>query len=140
MPVNSFSNYPMSWKPDRNALKRPIYLSLAMLLEHDITNGYLAPGTKLPPQRELADFLDVNFTTITRAYKLCEFKGLIYAITGSGTFVSPNAARSITISNDQVSSDCIDLAFVASFEQSNHIVADVAKKVMEKKYVEQLLN
>ena len=46
MPFNSFVKYPMSWKPDRNALKRPIYLSIAVLLEHDITNGYLAPCTK----------------------------------------------------------------------------------------------
>jgi DNA-binding transcriptional regulator YhcF (GntR family) len=88
MPVNSFDNYPMSWKPDKKALKRPFYKSLASLLEQNITNGFLAPGTKLPPQRELADFLDLNFTTITRAYKICEVKGLIYAVTGSGTFVA----------------------------------------------------
>ncbi|MGZ7443231.1 PLP-dependent aminotransferase family protein [Paenibacillus sp. TH7-28] len=140
MPINSFTDYPMSWKPDRDALKRPLYRSLALLLEHDIINGFLAPGTKLPPQRELADFLDVNFTTITRAYKLCELKGLIYAVTGSGTFVSANAARSITISKDKISNEIIDLGFVASFEQSNNIVAEAAKKVTEKGYLEQLLN
>lgn len=72
MPVNSFDNYPMSWKPDKSILKRPFYSSIASLLENDIVNGFLAPGTKLPPQRELADFLDLNFTTITRAYNLCE--------------------------------------------------------------------
>ncbi|MBD0383970.1 aminotransferase-like domain-containing protein [Paenibacillus sedimenti] len=140
MPINSFVDYPMSWKPDRDALKRPLYLSLALLLEHDIASGYLAPSTKLPPQRELADFLDVNFTTITRAYKLCELKGLIYAVTGSGTFVSPNAARSITISKDKISSECVELGFVASFEQTNPIVALAAKRVMEKSYLEQLLD
>ncbi|MEC2627288.1 winged helix-turn-helix domain-containing protein, partial [Bacillus cereus] len=94
MPVNSFENYSMSWKPNKELLKRPFYSSIAALIEHDTVNGFLAPGTKLPPQRELADFLDLNFTTITRAYKLCEVKGLIYAITGSGTFVAPNATRS----------------------------------------------
>lgn len=140
MPINSFVDYPMSWRPDKNALKRPVYLSLASLLEQDITSGLLAPGTKLPPQRELADFLDVNFTTITRAYKICETKGLIYAVTGSGTFVSPNATRSVTISKDKISVDCIDLGFVASFEQSNPIVVLAAKKVMEKNYVEKLFN
>lgn len=139
MPVNSFDNYPMSWKPDKKALKRPYYYSIAELLEQDIINGFLAPGTKLPPQRELADFLDLNFTTITRAYKLCEFKGLIYAVTGSGTFVSPNAARSITISADNTT-NLIDLGFVASFEQTNGIVAEVAQKVAEKNYLEKLLN
>ncbi|MDQ1909705.1 PLP-dependent aminotransferase family protein [Paenibacillus sp. GD4] len=140
MPINSFTDYPMSWKPDKRALKRPLYRSLALLLEHDITNGLLAPGTKLPPQRELADFLDINFTTITRAYKLCELKGLIYAVTGSGTFVSPSAARSITISKDKISKECIDLGFVASFEQTNTTVAEAAKRVTEKRYLEQLFN
>ncbi|MBB3112448.1 DNA-binding transcriptional MocR family regulator [Paenibacillus phyllosphaerae] len=140
MPINSFVDYPMSWRPDKSTLTRPLYLSLAKLLEQDIASGALAPGAKLPPQRELADFLDVNFTTITRAYKICENKGLLYAVTGSGTFVSQNAARSITISKDSESQDCIDLAFVASFEQTNPIVASAAKKVMGKSYLESLLN
>ncbi|WP_050183737.1 PLP-dependent aminotransferase family protein [Domibacillus robiginosus] len=139
MPVNSFEHYPMSWKPDKRALKRPFYQSIASLLEQDIVNGFLASGTKLPPQRELADFLDLNFTTITRAYTLCERKGLIYAVMGSGTFVSPNAARSIAISANETTS-WIDLGFVASFEQTNEIVAEAIQKVTEKKYLNQLLN
>jgi DNA-binding transcriptional MocR family regulator len=139
MPVNSFENYPMAWKPEKEALKRPFYKSLASLLEQDIINGFLAPGTKLPPQRELADFLDLNFTTITRAYKICEVKGLIFAVTGSGTFVAPNATRSITISNDKITNS-IDFGLVASFEQSNGIVAEVILKVVDKSYLEQLLN
>lgn len=89
MPFNSFDNYPMSWKPERNQLNRPLYRSLTLLLEHDISYGFLAPGTKLPPQRELADYLDVNFTTITRVYKLCELKGLIYGVTGNGILFQP---------------------------------------------------
>ncbi|MDR7001109.1 PLP-dependent aminotransferase family protein [Neobacillus niacini] len=139
MPVNSFENYPMSWKPDKKVLKRPFYKSLASLLEQDIIIGFLAPGTKLPPQRELADFLDLNFTTITRAYKICEVKGLIYAVTGSGTFVAPNATRSITISTDKTA-NLIDLGLVASFEQTNAIVKDVFPRVVDKSYLEQLLN
>ncbi len=124
---------------DKEALKRPFYYSIASLLEQDIINAYLAPGTKLPPQRELADFLDVNFTTITRAYKICELKGLIYAVTGSGTFVSPNATRSVTISTHKTA-NCIELGFVASFEQTNDIVTDTIQKVVNKSYLEQLLN
>jgi DNA-binding transcriptional regulator YhcF (GntR family) len=139
MPVNSFDHYPMSWKPDKKALKRPFYKSLASLLEQDITNGFLAIGTKLPLQQELADFLDLNFTTITRAYKICEVKGLIYAVTGRGTFVAPNATRSITISTDKAA-NLIELGFVASFEQTNGIVKDIIQKVVGKRYLEQLLN
>ena len=50
MPVNSFDNYYMSWKPDIKNAAPPIYKALAEILESDIRSGKLKPGTKLPPQ------------------------------------------------------------------------------------------
>lgn len=79
------------WLPDPNRLSRPIYLSIVNLIEEDIQNGILKAGDKLPPQRLLAEYLGVNFTTISRAYKQCEARNLIYGVEGSGTFVSPQA-------------------------------------------------
>ena len=140
MPFNSFLNYPMSWKPERSRLKRPIYLSLAEMLEEDIAAGFLTPGTKLPPQRELADFLDINFTTVTRTYRLCELKGLIYAVTGSGTFVSPNASKSVTISAENLAASSIDLGFVGSFEQCNEMINDTIASIMKKRRFSELLD
>lgn len=87
MPINDFAFHPLSWQPDPSSLTRPRYLSLAAKLAHDINSGDLPPGTCLPPQRELADWLDLNFTTVTRAYDICRERGLIYGITGRGTFV-----------------------------------------------------
>ena len=140
MPFNSFLNYPMSWKPEREKLKRPVYLALAEQLEKDIAGGFLPPGTKLPPQRELADFLDLNVTTVTRAYRLCELKGLIYAVVGSGTFVSPNAAKSVTISTENLVRESIDLGFVSSFESCNSMLTDTIAAVTKKKQISELLN
>lgn len=140
MPFNSFLNYPMSWKPERNKLKRPVYLSLAEQLEKDIAGGFLAPGTKLPPQRELADFLDINFTTVTRAYRLCELKGLIYAVTGSGTFVAPSAAKSVTISTENLKRESIDLGFVSSFESCNEMLSGTVASILKKRQFSQLLD
>lgn len=88
MPVNSFDNYELSWKPDRSRIEPPLYLGLASMLERDILSGALSSGTKMPPQRELADYLDVSLNTITRVYTLCVKKGLLRAVTGRGTFVS----------------------------------------------------
>ena len=90
MPVNSFDDYPMSWRP---VLQRtgPLSLELAAQLEADIKSGALLPGTRLPPQRELADFLDVNLSTVSRAFRLCTQKGLLSATVGSGTFVAYDA-------------------------------------------------
>lgn len=96
MPINSFDDYPMSWKPTLHRNEQPIYQALASQLESDIKSGTLQPGTMLPPQRELADYLDINLSTISRAFKLCEQKGLLSASVGRGTFVS-SGARSNSI-------------------------------------------
>lgn len=97
MPINSFENYPMSWKPILHPSKKPLYLALAEELEQDIQTGKLLPGTKLPPQRELADFLDINVSTVTRAFKICSNKGLLSSAVGSGTFVSYDVNTSTLI-------------------------------------------
>ena len=92
MPVNSFDDYPMAWKPDKARLAAPFYQSIAGALEEDILSGALPADTRLPPQRELADFLDVNLSTITRAYKVCELKGLLYAVVGGAPSSPPTPA------------------------------------------------
>lgn len=109
MPVNSFENYPMSWKPTLTPSKKPLYLSLAEQLEQDIAKGILRPGTKLPPQRELADFLDINVSTVTRAFKLCSNKGLLSSTVGSGTFVSYDVNTSTLIIPETSGSPVIEL-------------------------------
>ncbi|MFS0776676.1 PLP-dependent aminotransferase family protein [Neobacillus sp. 3P2-tot-E-2] len=100
MPINSFKNYPMSWKPSIDKTEKPIYQALAGQLEQDIVNGVLLPGTKLPPQRELADYLDLNVSTISKAFKMCELKGLLSAAVGSGTFVSYDALSNAYLLED----------------------------------------
>lgn len=40
MPVNSFENYPMSWKPDLSKTTGPKYLALVELLQEDIKMGF----------------------------------------------------------------------------------------------------
>lgn len=140
MPVNSFENYPMAWKPNRDQLTSPLYLSIANLLEYDILNGYLSPNTKLPPQRELADYLDINLSTITRAFKICELKGLIYATTGRGTFVAPNAGATISIADTEIHTNYIEMAMIKPVDQFNSIVAETTKNILSKGYLERLLD
>lgn len=128
MPVNSFENYPMSWKPKKSDLEKPYYLSIAALLEKNILDGKLSENTKLPPQRELADFLDLNLSTITRAYKLCELKGLLYAVTGKGTFVSPGSSVQDTFldRNHHV----IEMGMIKPFYECNQSILNAARIVL----------
>lgn len=109
MPINSFENYPMSWKPTIQHNKKPLYLTLAEQLEQDIHSGILRPGTKLPPQRELADFLDINVSTVTRAFKICSNKGLLSSAIGSGTFISYDVNTSTLIIPERPDSSIIEL-------------------------------
>ena len=139
MPVNSFDQYPLTWKPDRARLRKPVYLSLVELLEEEIVSGRLLPGTKLPPQRELADYLDINFTTVTRAFDICRSKGLIYGVTGKGTFIAPHAAELVTIHEKDGRDKFISMGYIASFEQCNSIVAEAARRVVMKDYFQELL-
>lgn len=97
MPVNSFDDYPMSWRPSLDHAKRPLYKELARLLLADIKNGTLLPGTKLPPQRELADFLDINLSTVSRAFQICSDMGILTSLTGSGTFIAYDAGTTLSL-------------------------------------------
>ncbi|MCC8097454.1 MAG: PLP-dependent aminotransferase family protein [Eubacterium sp.] len=140
MNYNTLSEYVLTWKPDKKSLKRPIYQSLTAQMEEDIANGILLPGTKLPPQRELANYLGVNFTTITRTYQICELKGLVYGVVGSGTFVSSRASSNVTISEEQDKKDLIDLGFVASFESTNRLIENKISEFLNQKHLSELLN
>ena len=130
MPVNSFDDYPMSWRPARAALGTgPLYLALAATLERDVRSGALPPGTRLPPQRELADFLDIDFTTVTRAYGACRSKGLLYGIAGKGTFVSSVPGLTEAAEDDGL----IDLGVVQSFPEIGAAsVVSAAKAVLSR--------
>ncbi|MFC3390278.1 PLP-dependent aminotransferase family protein [Aidingimonas halophila] len=75
------------WLPTLDAISTPRYQALVDQLAADIANGSLKPGERLPPQRLLADALQVTVGTITRAYREAERRGLVEARVGSGTRV-----------------------------------------------------
>ena len=130
MPINSFENYPMSWKPKLLDRTPPIYLRLANQLEHDIKIGKLKPGDKLPPQRELADFLDLNLSTITRTYKICLEKGLICAKVGQGTFISSDVNSSDILLYSKEQSSLIEMGTVHPPYNANNTIISFIKNIL----------
>ena len=120
----------MSWRPQKSRLEKPYYISIAASLEADILSGKLPADTKLPPQRELADFLDLNLSTVTRAYKLCELKGLLYAVTGRGTFVSPGTSAKNTFTEKE--GGIIEMGMIKPFYESNRAIQSTARLVLER--------
>jgi GntR family transcriptional regulator/MocR family aminotransferase len=65
-------------------LQRQIYGSI----RRSILDGVVAPGTRLPASRALADDLDVSRTTTLLAYEQLLAEGYVTARRGSGTFVA----------------------------------------------------
>lgn len=55
-----------------------------------VTSGDLAPGTRLPTVRRLAEDIGVAAGTIARAYRELEVSGVIETRGRNGTFVSPH--------------------------------------------------
>ncbi|OYO76220.1 GntR family transcriptional regulator, partial [Lachnotalea glycerini] len=130
MPVNSFDNYPMSWKPNLENTNQAFYKELAKRLEKDIKSGVLKPGTMLPPQRELADFLDINLSTITRAFKLCEQKGPICGVVGRRTFVASDVTNgSILLSNKE--DRLIEMGAIMPSTKPNSYVLEAIWKLLK---------
>lgn len=128
MSVNTVEGYYMSWRPEINKNDKALYRSLAAKLESDIINGILMPGTKLPPQRELADYLDLNVSTVSKGFKLCELKGLISATAGSGTFVAYDALASDRLPAD--AHNIIDMGTIAPENSSNELILQQLKHML----------
>ena len=75
------------WFPESLENAMPVYLAIVEALENDILSGRLKAGQKLPPQRQLAAKLNVNLTTISRAYKQAQKRELIDSRVGQGSFI-----------------------------------------------------
>ena len=67
----------------------PIYIQLTEQVKHAIAAGELEPGDQLPPVRELAADLGVNFNTVARVYRVLDEEGIISTQHGRGTFILP---------------------------------------------------
>ncbi|MDO3432484.1 PLP-dependent aminotransferase family protein [Rhizobium sp. CBN3] len=81
------------WHPDLSRSSSPRYMAIADLIETDLRSGHLVAGDRLPPQRELAKRLNVDFTTVARGYVEAQKRGLVDSHVGRGTFVTGAAVR-----------------------------------------------
>ncbi|HTI44769.1 MAG TPA: PLP-dependent aminotransferase family protein [Candidatus Nitrosotalea sp.] len=74
------------WLPRLEGRHGPLYLMIADALEADIESGRVKPGERLPAQRALAATLNIDFTTVGRAFAEARRRGLIEASVGRGSF------------------------------------------------------
>lgn len=84
MPMEKYRHWQSAM---HDGMKRPAYLKIADLIEQDIEKGFLQARDRLPPLRDLADLLGLNYSTVTRAYKEAANRGLIDSQPGSGSYI-----------------------------------------------------
>jgi DNA-binding transcriptional MocR family regulator len=99
------ASHATSWMPALGGHGGPVYLAIAEAIAGDIASGRLQPGTRLPPQRTLAEVLGIDFTTVTRAYAEAGKRGLVEGRVGHGTYIrlrqkqaTPGPGRAVDIS------------------------------------------
>ena len=81
------SKHSSVWVPKLKKGGGPLYLAIANAIAEDVATGHLQPEQRLPPQRKLAELLDLDFTTVARAYTEAHRRGLVDSVVGRGTFV-----------------------------------------------------
>jgi len=78
----------LHWIARFSAHGGPRYLQIVGFMEQAIADERLKPGDRLPPQRMLAERLQVDLTTVTRAYGEARRRQLLEGRGAAGTFVA----------------------------------------------------
>jgi DNA-binding transcriptional MocR family regulator len=95
----------MDWLPTISERAGPLYRQISDAIAADIARGLLRRGQKMPTHRQLAAQLDIDLTTVTRAYGDARHRGLLDARVGQGTFVSESTTRAAADVPDGVNID-----------------------------------
>ncbi len=75
--------------------RQATYLEVSRNLEEKVRSGHYPPGSRLPAQRDLAVELGINVSTVSRAYKELQARGLIVASKRRGSIVTGGAMPSV---------------------------------------------
>lgn len=79
-----------------NQSRKAVYEQIIEQVERFILAGLLKPDDQLPSVRSLSIELNLNPNTVQRAYSELERRGVIYTITGKGSFVDEKAREVIS--------------------------------------------
>lgn len=74
------------WKSRLQRSTLPAYQLIPDLIADDLQQGRLAPRERLPPLRDLATTLALNYTTVVRGFAEARDRGLIASRPGLGTY------------------------------------------------------
>lgn len=97
----------VSVRLDRDA-SVPLYQQIARQLAEQIETGKIAPESKLPSIRMLANKLQVNTVTVVKAYQELKQAGLAASRGGSGTYVVARVGLNESATHEHLSLTLLD--------------------------------
>lgn len=71
----------------------PKYIQISEMLIREIAAGHLADGSRLPPERDMADELGISVGTLRKALADLAEKGMLTRVQGSGNYVRQSQAN-----------------------------------------------
>lgn len=80
----------------REAGNLPLYLRLQRAVRQAVVDGRLAPDDALPPERSLADALNISRVTVRKAVEGLVEEGLLVRRQGAGTFVASRVEKNFS--------------------------------------------
>src|SRR5450432_2107019 len=70
---------------------------LILRFQQMLSRGVLTPGTKLPPERELAAYFKVARSSLRQALKVLEIMGVISQKVGDGSYLNRDASSVLAV-------------------------------------------
>ena len=77
--------YPLSWRARRGLV--PLHVQISDFIRGEIEAGRLQPGSRLPPERRIADQFGVSLAPVRQALLALVAEGYLERRQGDGTFV-----------------------------------------------------
>lgn len=101
----------------------PIYIQIKNYISDMISKGLIPDNSKLPSTRELSQLLQVSRNSIVLTYEELKSEGLIYSLSGKGTFVnSKNKSSNTTWS---LNWDCLENTYSKKANELDIIKSEI---------------
>jgi DNA-binding transcriptional regulator YhcF (GntR family) len=113
--------------------KVPIYYQIKQHMYHEMIDGSLPPGAKLPAVRQLAVDLTVNVNTVQRALSEMIAEGTLTSQRGKGNFVTDDPEKIARLQSELVTEQ-LALAY-QQLHALNLNDADIIQRMQQ--YIEQ---
>jgi GntR family transcriptional repressor for pyruvate dehydrogenase complex len=116
-----------------------LYEEIVAIIQRQILNGTLLPGTKLPPEREMAETFNVNRTTLREALRRLENLELLEIRHGDGVYAK-NFLESgnLDLIKAAVSLDANNETLLNIMEARLSIIPEIAAMAAQRRTVAEL--